>query len=101
MEVREPGVCVCVCVYVHARMVGGELTASLCGKGCPFLLCQFKLFTSGQWKEYSKIKNASGPGRPWIHVRWKQPWEEEGLPALLPGVGWASGGFSRGCFSAG
>lgn len=60
-------------------MVGGELTTS-CGKCCPFLLCQFKLFTSGQWKEYSKIKNASGPGRACIHMWCKQPWEEKGLP---------------------
>lgn len=60
MEVWEQGVC------VHDE---GKVTASLSGKDCPFLLCQFKLFTSGQWKEYSKIKNALGPGRPWIHVR--------------------------------
>lgn len=50
----------------------------------------------GQWKEYSKIKNASGPGVPWTHGWWKQPWEEGGLPALCPGVGWASGGLEWG-----
>lgn len=74
------------------------------GKGCPFFLCHFKLFMSGQWKEYSKIKNALGPGIPWILVWWKQPREEERLRALCPGVGWASNGLwwlgAGGCFPA-
>lgn len=91
--------CVCerACVGVGGLAGGRELTASLLWPGLPSL-CQFKLFMSGQWKEYSKIKNASGSGRAWILVQWKQPWEE-GLPAWCPGVGWAAGGFRWGVFS--
>lgn len=67
-----------------------------------FFRCQFKLFTSGQWKEHNKIKNASGPGRPWMRVWW-QLCREKGLQAGHPeGPGlWVSGGCAGMCFSTG
>lgn len=76
-------------------LVRGELAASLCGKGGPLLLCQFKLFTSAQWKEYSKIKNASGPGGPWLHV--VETAQEKGC-CLHPGAGWDPGGLGGAAF---